>query len=53
MKHVRTWASIKRALSGVQEEALDKESGTQNAGPALPSTSCVALEKSFLLFGFQ
>lgn len=53
MKHVRAWASIKRALSGVQEEALDKESGTQDVGPALPSNSCVTLKKSLHFLGFQ
>lgn len=53
MKNVRVWASIKRALTRVQEGALDEKSGTQNACPALPSTSHVALKKSLDLFGFQ
>lgn len=39
-------------MNGVQEGAFDKESGPQNAGPALPSTSCVDLEKSLHLPGF-
>lgn len=53
MKNIRTWAFHQENESGVLKGALDKESGPQNASPAFPSTSYVALEKTLHLSGFH